>query len=100
MPAEIEKILEVEEIKPEPPQREARESAVKEKPIEVQQEEIKGPISNEQWDQIYGLLPDFKLTMQQCVGAMKKLGHSGPPRQFPAAKFQALVDALEKMRKR
>ena len=76
-----------------------RESKIKEKPKAKQEVEASGPISAEAFDQIYGLLPDLKLTMQQCVGIMKKLGHAGPPKQFPASKFQGLIAALEKAKK-
>ncbi len=92
-------VLREEKITEEPPQREARESKIKEKPKAKQEVEASGPISAEQFDQMYGLLPDLKFTMQQCVGIMKKLGHAGPPKQFPAAKFQALIGALEKAKK-
>ena len=93
-------VLREEKIVEEPPQREARESTIKEKPKAVQAEEASGPISGEQFDQIYTLIGDLKMTMVQCVGAMKKLGHKGTPKQFPASKFQALVTALEKARKK
>jgi hypothetical protein len=77
-----------------------RESKIKEKPKAKQEEQASGPISSDQWDQLYGLLPDLKITMQTCLGEMKKLGHKGAPRQFPASKFQALVAALEKSRRK
>lgn len=93
-------ILREEGVKDEPPQREARESKIKEKPKEEQKAEASGPISSDQFDQLYSLLPDLKVTMQQCLGEMKKLGHKGAPRQFPAAKFKALVEVLQKARKR
>ena len=77
-----------------------RKSAVKKKPKARQEAEASGPISGEQFDQMYNLLPDLKLTMQQCVAIMKKLGHTGSPKQFPVAKFQDLIAALEKARKK
>jgi recombinational DNA repair protein RecT len=95
----IVEILREEKVTEEPPVRPARESKIKEKPAAVQEVVDAGPISGEQFDQVYGLLPDLKLTMQQCVGIMKKLGHTGAPKKFPAAKFQALIAALEKARK-
>lgn len=89
-------ILKEEKIVDEPPQREARESKIKEKPKAQQAEESTEPISSEQFDQVYGLLPDLKLTMQQCVSEMKRLGHIGAPKSFPANKFQALIESLRK----
>jgi hypothetical protein len=77
-----------------------RESKIKEKPAAAQEAAASGPISGEQFDQIYGLLPDLKLTMVNCIAIMKKLGHTGTPKQFPAAKFQELIAALEKARRK
>jgi recombination protein RecT len=96
----IMEVLKEEKIKEEPPMREARESSVKEKPKSEQKEDAKGPISSEQFDQLYGMLPGLKTTMQAVVGEMKKFGHRGAPRQFPAGKFLALVEALEKAAKK
>jgi recombination protein RecT len=93
-------VLREEKITEEPPQREARESKIKEKPKAEQAEEAKGPISGEQFDQLYGLLPNFNLTMEICLGIMRKMGHKGAPRQFPVAKFQGLIEALEKAKRK
>jgi hypothetical protein len=92
-------VLREEKIVEEAPQREARESKIKEKPQAEVKAEASGPITADQFDQLYGLLPDLKLTMHSCLGIMKKLGHKGAPKQFPAAKFQTLIAELEKARK-
>ena len=98
-PIPMVEILKEEKIIEGPPQREARESKIKEKPKAQQEEESKGPISGEQFEQLYSLLPDLKLSMVDCVAEMKKLGfHSdkqGGPKKFPAGKFLALIEALQ-----
>ena len=70
---------------------ETRKSQVKEKTRAEQKEDAKGPISSEDFDKLYGMLPGLKTTMQAVVAKMKKFGHKGAPRQFPAGKFLALV---------
>ncbi|HVI07018.1 MAG TPA: hypothetical protein VND65_01865 [Candidatus Binatia bacterium] len=71
-------------------------STIKEKPAAAQQEEVKGPISSQQYDALYDNLTPMGLTMQECVTLMRRLGHKGVPKEFPAAKLQDLVAALEK----
>lgn len=94
--------LESSHIDPEPTKAPTgRRSAIKEKAKEVIVEEASGPITNEQFDQIYSLVTDLKLTVAaDMVPLMKKLGHAGTPRQFPASKFAALVDKLREKAKR
>lgn len=99
-PVPMAEILKEAKVTEQPPQREARESKIKEKPKAEQEAAAAGPISEDQFDQMYGLLPDLKLTMQNCVSVMKRLGHAGPPKKFPAAKFAALIEALQKAGKK
>lgn len=94
----IAEILREEKIIEEPMRVDARETPIKEKPAEEQKEEQAGPISREQWDQIYdNFCITGKITSQQVIQTMKsKFGHTGPHLNFPAAKFQALVETLTK----
>jgi recombination protein RecT len=94
-------VLREEKITEEEPRRTARESEIKETPKKEQKAEEKGPISGAQWDALYDQIPHIKgLTMQGVVGMMKKLGHSGAPRQFPSAKLQQLLDMMMKAGKK
>lgn len=93
-------ILREEHVSPEPIQKPARESKIKEKPKAEVEEQTSGPISEAQFDQIYTLVSDLGLTMQQCMAAMKSLGHTGSPKALPASKFQPLIDALTKKGRR
>ena len=93
-------VLRDEKVVEEPREREARESTIKEKPKAEREAAASGPISGPQFDQLYDLLPHLGLTMMDCVSKMKGLGHKGVPRAFPAAKFNALIKALEKAKEK
>lgn len=88
------------DIDPGPGIAEAPRDIIKEKPQAAQQEELKGPITSQQYDALYDNLTPMGYTMQQCVGMMRKLGHKGAPKDFPAAKLQELVAMMEKGRKK
>jgi recombination protein RecT len=97
---EVEKEMSRMDIDPGPGQGEPRKSEVKEKPQAAQQEEAKGPMTAQQYDALYDNLAPMGLTMQQCVTMMRRLGHKGVPREFPAAKLQDLIGMMEKARKK
>ncbi len=93
-------ILKAEKITEEPPVRPARESLIKEKPKAEQREDAKEPISKTgHFDQLYDQLAGLKLTMADVVAQMRKMGHSGGPREFPDGKFEALMKNLQKRAK-
>jgi recombination protein RecT len=87
----VEIALEAAEIEPEPENPPAkRESQIKEKP-QVEKPDTT-PITGDQFDQIYKLIADLRLTVaDDLIPTMRAMGHKGSPRQFPAAKFQELV---------
>lgn len=90
----------IEELKieqpPEPQEPERRTSRIEEK-----QTDVVGPITTQQWEQLYdNFCVNGKLTVQQIIGQMKKLGHGGNHKAFPAAKFDKLVEVLQKASKK
>lgn len=98
--AAVEEVLDKMNIKDEPPQTDARDSEIKETTKQEQKVEDKRPINTQEWDALYDQIPHLKLTMVQVVGMMRKLGHKGAPREFPAAKLKELLDVMMKAGKK
>ncbi len=96
----IAEALDAMEVVEPPPERPPapRESQIKEKPKKEVTDTT--PITGDQFDQIYKLISDLRLTMEaHCLPTMKAMGHKGSPRTFPAAKFDDLVKKLAGMKK-
>jgi recombination protein RecT len=96
MTPEIEKVMAVEEILPEPEMKSARKSAVKEKPAKEQAFE---KISKEQVSQIYQMTADLALESTEIPKALKSVGHNGKLTELPANLFTALAGELERRSK-
>jgi recombination protein RecT len=87
-------------VEPTPPEVPARESEIKEKPKAEQKQEAKGPITPEQFDALYDQIAPLGLTMQIIIGMMKKFGHKGSPKQFPAARYDELIEMMVKAKRK
>jgi len=90
---EIEHVLAAEKIKEVPPQRDARESPVKEK---SKAEQKSDKITKVQVSQIYTLAADLALESTEIPKAMREAGHKGTLAELPANLFMALADNLQK----
>ena len=94
VPAPIAEVLSEAKITEEPPQREARTSAVKEtKP------KPDAKITKDQVNQIHMLVADLNLESTEVGKACREIGHQGKLAELPASLFAELAKNLEERSK-
>ena len=93
-PTPMAEILKEQKVTEEPPQREARESKIKEK-----KSEPAAKITKDQQTALYNLLADLNLESTEMGKAMKEAGHNGKLADLPANLFGAVAEALQKRAK-
>lgn len=90
--AETEKVLDTMGIEPPTP--------IEERTSEIHEKPSTNPISANEFDDLYTMMADAKLSMEKdLIPLMKSFGHKGNPKQFPKANLAALIEKIQERKK-